>query len=328
MDEGSGTTVADSSGNGHTLILADSPETPVWLADQPPATISGTFSLQFDGSDDFASTPSTSDLDLATGFTIEAWIRANSSQPSVDQGIVTKWDGNGYMIWLNSNGKVANVINRNTNLTNDLDLRDNNWHHVAIVWDGANRYIYVDGNLKASDAFSSGPNHTDSSLMVGKYFTVSGPRNFRGNIDEVKIWNTARTEAEIKQDAGIILQVVLNEFMVQPSDGKDWVEIVNAGSPADISGWKLADTTGDFKTFAAGTSLAAGGFTTVIAPSRLNKGGDSIFLKDSSNNTVDSKSYTAGDVIPDKSIGRNPDGTGTWQPCKNASQNATNVGSC
>lgn len=328
MDEGSGNTVVDSSGNGHTLVLADSLQTPLWVADQPPTTVSGTHSLQFDGADDFASTPATSDLDLATGFTIEAWIKADQLQLSPDQGIISKWDGNGYMIWLSGNGRVANVINGDISSTNDLDLRDNTWHHVATVWDGANRFIYIDGVLSASDSFSTAPNHTDALLLVGKYFTVSGPRNFHGNIDEVKIFNIARAGNEIRDDAGITVQVFLNEFMPHPSDNQDWVEIVNVGSAVDISGWKLTDIAGVFHTFPSNTILNSGSFLSTAQFQRLDNGGDTIFLQDSTNNTIDTKSYTGEEVILDKSIGRLPDGTGSWQPCNLPSQNATNIGSC
>lgn len=115
--------------------------------------------------------------------------------------------------------------------------------------------------------------------------------------------------------------------MPHPTDNQDWVEIANIGNTIDISGWKLADATGDFHTFAS-TILASGSFLSVTQFERLNNTGDAITLKDSSNNTIDTKSYTSGEVVIDKSIGRLPDGTGAWQPCNNSSQNATNIDSC
>lgn len=331
MEEGSGTTVADSSGNSHTLTLANFnfDSSSGWTTDMPPASlIPNTGSLLFDGIDDVGLADSHPSFNFSSSFTLEAWIRAESQ--GGDIGILSKWGVSGssvvgYMMYFGG-GKILNFINSNAGPTSSIDLRgDNTWHHIATVWDGSQRKIYVDGVLQASASWTEAPLPIDISFMVGNYFAGGDPRNFKGNIDEVKIYNTARTQAEIREDAGFT--VVLNEFMPKPGDNKDWVEIYNISSnPIDITGWKLVDTTGVFVTFSA--ILAPDSFLVATESARLNNGGDTIFLTNSDNAIVDTKSYTGGEVVTDNSIGRNPDGIGNWKQCATSSANVSNDLSC
>lgn len=299
--------------------------------------------MLFDGNDDYGFSVSVPEFDFPTGFTLEAWTKADNTQISPDRGIVAKWNGGlGYMMWMDEGGRINLPIDGNIRDAVGGDLRDNSWHHIATIWNGTSRIFYIDGVLVGSDPLSGAPTHITGDLLVGNY-GVGHDRGFHGKIDEVKIYNRPITSEEVLSDRGVIFiltptitvtptptstQVVLNEFMPFPTNNQDWVEIFNAGgTDVDISGWKLADTTGIFKTFVGGTFLSTGGFKTVIQSSRLNNGGDTIFLRDSSNTTIDSKSYTSGEVIENHSIGRNPDG-GSWQPCLTPSQNSTNNGSC
>lgn len=329
MDEGSGSTVVDETGNNHTLTFGSDTSAPNWDAvNFPPTSQSGNKSLLFDGADDSASTPSHSDFNFSSAYTIEAWIKANVTQLT-DSAIVSKWtNSQGFLMQLDSSGKIINYIDGSGSNAGITDLRDDNWHHAAVVWDNGQRFVYVDGVLEASGGSASAPTFTDTPLFIGKYL-IAEPRNFQGNIDEVKIWNVVRTEEQIREDAGISLVVVLNELMPKPSDKQDWVEIYNAGNiNVDISGWKLRDSTGIFETFPSGTVLSAGSYTIVTESERLNNGGDTITLLDSGDNTVDAKSYTSADVQENISIGRNPNGTGAWQNCNVPSQNSSNNGSC
>ena len=95
-------------------------------------------------------------------------------------------------------------------------------------------------------------------------------------------------------------------------DIHEFVEIYNAGASAvDIGGWKLTD--GVAFTFAAGTSIPAGGFKVVArdaariqtvygisgvlgpfaAGSTLSNNGDTIILKNAADTVVDSVSYSS-----------------------------------
>lgn len=123
--------------------------------------------------------------------------------------------------------------------------------------------------------------------------------------------------------AGSVLasNVVINEFLPHPSSGNDWIEIYNpTSSIVDLSNWILVDSTSTMKTLSG--SVAANGFISFEVSNRLNNGGDSIFLKDSSGTTIDNYSYSSDPGI-DKSIGRSPDGSG-WTTLTAQSRDSSN----
>ena len=75
-------------------------------------------------------------------------------------------------------------------------MNDGAWHHIAIVYDGAKGYLYVDGVLDISDTYAGGVLEytSDNRLQIGK-----GTDGYIGEglIDEVCIYNRALTQAEI-----------------------------------------------------------------------------------------------------------------------------------
>ena len=77
-----------------------------------------------------------------------------------------------------------------TALVSEAVITDGNWHRLRLVWDGARRYLYVDGHEVAADArdlgklkFSSG----DFYLGAGEDFSAG--TFFAGLVDEVRFYN-------------------------------------------------------------------------------------------------------------------------------------------
>ncbi|OGE25892.1 hypothetical protein A3H85_01640 [Candidatus Daviesbacteria bacterium RIFCSPLOWO2_02_FULL_40_8] len=118
--------------------------------------------------------------------------------------------------------------------------------------------------------------------------------------------------------------VVLNELMVTPSSGYDWVELYNPSSETvDLTGWSLTDNaTTSMKTLSG--SILGNGFLTFDVGTRLNVGGDTVNLKDVSSIIVDTHSYSSNPGT-DISIGRSPDGE-TWATLTSTSKGSTNGG--
>lgn len=82
---------------------------------------------------------------------------------------------------------------------NDLNvvvpgLTDGNWHNVLAQFDGTTRSIYVDNNLKSTDA-PTGHNAVAANVNIGK---GNGGEYFIGSIDDVRIFNRALSANEIK----------------------------------------------------------------------------------------------------------------------------------
>jgi len=168
----------------------------------------GQNALSFDGVDDRVNCGNHSSVQLSgTSITIEAWIKADSWATNVWGGnIVNKeiWTPqNGYMLRCGAGGQLnfnlgnGPTWNELTSSTAVLSL--NTWHHVAGTYDGSYMRIYVDGvqvdSLARSISFSDA---TGANLTIGDY--VGSGRYFHGTIDEVRIWNIARTKSEIVQN--------------------------------------------------------------------------------------------------------------------------------
>lgn len=76
------------------------------------------------------------------------------------------------------------------------NINDGNWHHLAAVRNGNNFKIYLDGNLIKDQNVSTALNIT--AFRLGTSWVSPGTGFYwDGKLDEVRIWNTARTEAQI-----------------------------------------------------------------------------------------------------------------------------------
>ncbi|MGB6298881.1 MAG: LamG-like jellyroll fold domain-containing protein, partial [Rivularia sp. (in: cyanobacteria)] len=174
-------------------------------------TYSGESALSFDGVDDYVSIPDSDNIDFGTDkdFTVETWVKADSNQADLqysDNSIIEKWSGSGsypFVIrYLNSSGKIRAARYDGSNapgINSSTTINDGQFHHIAFVKNGETLSLYIDGNLEDSttDTTTASTQNT-SPLHIGKR---GNNRNyFKGEVDEVRIWETARTEEEIRQN--------------------------------------------------------------------------------------------------------------------------------
>src|SRR5262245_40867636 len=150
LDDPSGSTAADSSGNGHTGMVAGATST--------TGKIAGAFS--FDGNDYVFSSEALSGgttgsgLDMGTrDWTVAAWIKTTSSGMVVTKmGFVGGSNPDGWGMSVSANGTVGAVIHKsNGGIVNIFSgdgatVNDGQWHHIAVVFNRvASLARYVDG---------------------------------------------------------------------------------------------------------------------------------------------------------------------------------------
>jgi hypothetical protein len=164
--------------------------------------------LHFDGLDDMVDCGNGSEVNISgSSFTLEAWIYAESWELNVWQGNIINKEQNGagtdygYMLRVGAGGKLnANFGNgswKEVTSTNAV-LTLNTWHHIAGRYNGSYLTIYVDGIPVDSSAYSGSINSGNSNLVIGAQ--SNGGRHFTGSIDEVRIWDVARTKSQIQQN--------------------------------------------------------------------------------------------------------------------------------
>ncbi len=147
--------------------------------------------------------PHHSSLDLGSGsFTIESWVKRASGTGFFN--IVGKQNASATGVFLRFNDNklsfAAGTYPASTEVASVSSISDNNWHHIAAVMDagGKSMKIYIDGILDASSSFST--NYTVSSTAnLGIGFRPGWADHFEGGLDEVRVWSTARTAAQIKE---------------------------------------------------------------------------------------------------------------------------------
>ena len=194
FDEGSGTTVRDSVGN-HDGTISDATYTP---------GVSGT-ALNFDSSTDDVVVPSAPTLDPPR-FTVSGWVkldnlptqgagfyskRANGQTDGVS--ILVMPDGRLYLHWEASNVDYG--------VQSVARLEVGRWMHVAGSYDGTTARIYLSGALDNSAPAGSSPPATSAALHLGRDGNGTG-RVFPGTIDELKLWNRALSNDEVREVAG------------------------------------------------------------------------------------------------------------------------------
>jgi hypothetical protein len=175
--------------------------------------------LAFDGTNDFVEILDNNAIDVTTAFTIEAWVyptTVNTSQVIIGK-IVDNNLGNAadiaYALRFSAAGfraEIGNGIAGQSIVSANYTL--NKWQHVAMVFNGANNgslSLFIDGVLQGTTTTNySSIQNIATSLKLGAYNTHFG-QYFRGNLDEFRIWNVAKTQAQIA--ASMYTEMVGNE---------------------------------------------------------------------------------------------------------------------
>ena len=157
--------------------------------------------FDFDGTDDFISIAGSASLTLTTSATIEAWVNRIASS-NATQIIINK-EGE-YEVALSNTGNVMWAFaNSNPGWSwhdTGYSIGVSTWSHVAVSYNNGVVSTYVNGNLVDvyNGAGSIGDQYpTFNELRIGGRSSNPTSQYFSGSIDDVRIWNVARTQAQI-----------------------------------------------------------------------------------------------------------------------------------
>ncbi len=185
LDETSGRVAAESV-NGVDGVTVGGP---VW---QPGGGKVGG-ALNFDGVNDSVVTDFV--LDPADGpFSVFAWVKGG--RPG--QVILSQDGSQAGLDWLVADpaGRLMTRLGGTgsgrfgTSLSSTTVITDGRWHEVGLVWDGANRTLYVDGVAVAEDRQTQLRGST-GGLNIGAGKDLDAGAYWSGLIDEVRIYNQA-----------------------------------------------------------------------------------------------------------------------------------------
>ena len=150
-----------------------------------PGMVSQAFS--FDGDGDYVAVPGSASFNALTSvITVDAWIKV-SSFPDTHSTIISKGDTS----WRLQRVGDSNTIRFGTNhpefhdLDGTIPVDDGQWHHVAGVFDGTTKYLYIDGVLDVSATMDLPLATNNFEVRIGDNAEEQG-RYWHGQIDEVE----------------------------------------------------------------------------------------------------------------------------------------------
>ncbi len=187
FNEGSGTVADDSSGNGNTGTIKNSP---VWAAGK----IGG--ALQFDGVDDHISIAHNAVLNSDSA-TISLWFKPNG----VTNDVTLLNKQSGYWIRVLSNRVYFYVWNGSAwkGRSFGSGLQDGAWQHLVVTHSDQTLRVYLNKQELSSSPYTmdSPASFAAHPLYIGAYFGTS--RFFNGAIDDVRMYNRVIDASEIEE---------------------------------------------------------------------------------------------------------------------------------
>ncbi len=207
FNESTGQFTYDKSGNTATAYIG---ETSSVESTKDPDWVNGKIGggLFFDGSYNVALVPYVSSLSLGNNLTLQAWIKPTTLAPGdqsiINKGTTSSWNNRAYSLMLASDEISISYLNGNgwqQFLTTNANLVANNWYHVAYTRNGTTEKIYLNGALIAEQAQTESMVDDTFELTIGAMIANSpGNEKFYGTIDEVKLYNYARSASQIAYD--------------------------------------------------------------------------------------------------------------------------------
>lgn len=190
-------------------------------ADVPLELISNTYSMDFDGVDDYITTGYSL---TGSNLSLSYWVKADGTYPSFQWRAATTMRASNNSV----NQSLGAFYRVSTNLYPALQAYDSTganystytarglgdfgalgWKHITYTYDNTTKhvYLYVDGVQQSWTIWGGTSASTDflilqsfitySELWIGA--TYSGANYFGGKIDEVAVWNTKLSSAAITE---------------------------------------------------------------------------------------------------------------------------------
>ncbi|MCF6141528.1 T9SS type A sorting domain-containing protein [Flavobacterium sp. K77] len=189
--------------------------------------------ITLDGFDDYVRVDATNDLPAT--FTVMTWIRPNGANTSgTERTILSKKSaaGNGYQIVLQNDNKVRFEYYNGTTLrsaiTNTI-FPNAVWHNIAFTYASNILSIYIDGVFERTASMIGVPSVSTGTFSIGgQYLSKTSINNlFKGDIDELRMWDRVLTVTEI--------QFIMNQEIQESGTGTIGTIIPSTITKNDVS---------------------------------------------------------------------------------------------
>ncbi|MDD2229312.1 MAG: FlgD immunoglobulin-like domain containing protein [Candidatus Cloacimonetes bacterium] len=188
-------------------------------------------SVYFDGTGDYitlGANKTQAGMNGATGLTLETWVNPSSLRTGTNRNVIADFCISGassmVMMYFTDSGKLR-FGGRSRSADNFQDIQTASavvssgyWYHLAGVLDFTNDTVklYLNGELIGSKttgvSFGSDTyvSSSGSTEIIGCNQPLTATQYFHGYMDDMRIWSTPRTQAQIQYDMTITLATPSN----------------------------------------------------------------------------------------------------------------------
>lgn len=239
LDEPSGTVAADSSGSANSGTYTGGPT----LGAAAPHR----FGTYFAADGQYVIAPASATLNALgvsnADFSVAFWVKPSAAaggwRPLLHKGSVDMERGPGLWLYPGDNRlafAVGTTANGNEYGTTIAALPSGTWTHIACVKAGNKWRCYVNGVLDTELTLSAGTTGNNGPLYVGDdpWYTGSNV-----SMDDVRLYNTALSDGEVKNLYGVVGYWKLNE-----TTGTTAADSTNAGNTGTYTNGPLLNQSG------------------------------------------------------------------------------------
>jgi len=196
FDTGSGVTVFDTVGNSDGTMFGGS----IWT-DGITGGVSD-FALDLDGSTGYVDVADTEALNISgTSITMAAWIYPRDGGANNGSRVISKMNnaGSGDVFAMYTDQYRLRFRLDDVDLVSSHIIELDEWVHVAMVYNGTDKRIYVNGVIDTlvPQAKSDSIDASTNAVQLGRSERDTGSRFFNGIIDEARIFKRALTPEQI-----------------------------------------------------------------------------------------------------------------------------------
>ena len=215
----------------------------------------------FNGSTQYGIIPHDSTFDFGDVFTLELWFRRTGTYGVNYAYMLSK--ANSFATQFNSADEIVFDNDGSVCSSSLSTFTDSDWHHLMLVRDGANDYIFIDGVDDTNTGTDAARSNTTEDVHIARYWADSDYGALE--IDEVAFYPVALSEAD-----------ALENFEAGISSGPSDTTSVNHSSSVTASGQKGGQDDVDVAQTSATTAAgfkAASGSTSVNHTSSVSATG-------------------------------------------------------
>jgi len=200
----------------------------------------------FDGIDDYISIAQDLSLNFNNAITVNFWIRVDEF---FDREAYPISHGNWENRWKISitNERIRWTIKTDTLVNNgikDLDsqskLQLGKYYNVCAIYDRNRIEIYFDGELNAKTTWGGKILSTPINLLIGQALPGNSAYNFKGIMDDIRIYNKGLTATQVKELYESATQIPELYSQNIPQKFELYQNYPNPFNPSTVISWQLA----------------------------------------------------------------------------------------